>query len=304
MNPGWRVVDLIDFDGKVSYQRGQLAITSDSGELRATLPLAQIAVVLIGNKIIISGAVLVKLSEYDIAVLVCDWRRVPVAGSFSWNEHTRIAARQRAQASLSLPRQKSAWAQIIKAKILGQARTAAQLGFDATDLKNLARAVRSGDVDNREAMAAKRYWEIISTEDDFRRLPGLAATGWNGALDYAYTVLRGHGMRAICSAGLVGTLGVFHHGRGNQFALVDDLIEPFRPAIDYAVFSIVSNAQELDKETKRQLVAAVEEPFNSAGQSIPTVFTAFAQQYGRYVEGDVEKLVPPIWEGPFDAEER
>lgn len=149
-------------------------------------------------------------------------------------------------------------------------------------------------MDNREAMAAKRYWEIISTEDDFRRLPGLAATGWNGALDYAYTVLRGHGMRAICSAGLVGTLGVFHHGRGNQFALVDDLIEPFRPAIDYAVFSIVSNAQELDKETKRQLVAAVEEPFNSAGQSIPTVFTAFAQQYGRYVEGDVEKLVPPI----------
>lgn len=297
-------MDLIDFDGKVSYQRGQLAITSDSGELRATLPLAQIAVVLIGNKIIISGAVLVKLSEYDIAVLVCDWRRVPVAGSFSWNEYTRIAARQRAQASLSLPRQKSAWAQIIKAKILGQARTAAQLGFDATDLKNLARAVRSGDVDNREAMAAKRYWEIISTEDDFRRLPGLAATGWNGALDYAYTVLRGHGMRAICSAGLVGTLGVFHHGRGNQFALVDDLIEPFRPAIDYAVFSIVSNAQELDKETKRQLVAAVEEPFNSAGQSIPTVFTAFAQQYGRYVEGDVEKLVPPIWEGPFDAEER
>lgn len=304
MNPGWRVVDLIDFDGKVSYQRGQLAITSDSGELRATLPLAQIAVVLIGNKLIISGAVLVKLSEYDIAVLVCDWRRVPVAGSFSWNEHTRTAARQRAQASLSLPRQKSAWAQIIKAKILGQARTAAQLGFDATDLKNLARAVRSGDVDNREAMAAKRYWEIISAEDDFRRLPGLAATGWNGALDYAYTVLRGHGMRAICSAGLVGTLGVFHHGRGNQFALVDDLIEPFRPAIDYAVFSIVSNSQELDKETKRQLVAAVEEPFNSAGQSIPTVFTAFAQQYGRYVEGDVEKLVPPIWEGPFDAEER
>lgn len=297
-------MDLIDFDGKVSYQRGQLAITSDSGELRATLPLAQIAVVLIGNKLIISGAVLVKLSEYDIAVLVCDWRRVPVAGSFSWNEHTRTAARQRAQASLSLPRQKSAWAQIIKAKILGQARTAAQLGFDATDLKNLARAVRSGDVDNREAMAAKRYWEIISAEDDFRRLPGLAATGWNGALDYAYTVLRGHGMRAICSAGLVGTLGVFHHGRGNQFALVDDLIEPFRPAIDYAVFSIVSNSQELDKETKRQLVAAVEEPFNSAGQSIPTVFTAFAQQYGRYVEGDVEKLVPPIWEGPFDAEER
>lgn len=109
-------MDLIDFDGKVSYQRGQLAITSDSGELRATLPLAQIAVVLIGNKIIISGAVLVKLSEYDIAVLVCDWRRVPVAGSFSWNEYTRIAARQRAQASLSLPRQNPLGLKLLRRK--------------------------------------------------------------------------------------------------------------------------------------------------------------------------------------------
>ncbi|MCP4901343.1 MAG: hypothetical protein GY906_30615, partial [bacterium] len=48
-------------------------------------------------------------------------------------------------------------------------------------------------------------------------------------LNYGYTVLRAATARAVCGAGLHPALGVHHGNDGNPFALVDDLMEPFRP---------------------------------------------------------------------------
>jgi CRISPR-associated protein Cas1 len=51
-------------------------------------------------------------------------------------------------------------------------------------------------------------------------------------LNYGYTVLRAATARAIVGAGLHPTIGLAHSGRGNAFALVDDVMEPFRPIVD------------------------------------------------------------------------
>ena len=122
MPTGWQVLDFTGFDGVLAYKRGQLAILCEKEIVKST-PLAQLAVILVGSSTTFSGAVLQKLSEHDVAILVCDWRHVPVAAAYPWKEHSRIAARQIAQAELSLPRRKNAWAQIVKAKIFGQAAT-------------------------------------------------------------------------------------------------------------------------------------------------------------------------------------
>ena len=79
MNSGWRVIDCLNLKGSLRYSRGQLVIHREDTPTDVSLPLAQIAVVLIGSESTISGAVLQKLSDYDIALLVCDWRNVPVA---------------------------------------------------------------------------------------------------------------------------------------------------------------------------------------------------------------------------------
>jgi hypothetical protein len=302
----WQVVDLTDFSGSVRYVRGNLRVIRKSENKPIDLPLATIAMLLIGNSAAISGAVLSKLSEYDIPLLVCDWRKVPVAGAIPWREHTRIGARQQAQATLSIPRRKRAWSSIVRAKIKGQAATLSDLNLqsDANQLHKLATTVRSGDPDNREAQAARIYWSAISGSTGFIRLPGGGLDAWNASLDYTYTVLRGHGIRAITAAGLSGALGVFHHGRGNPFALVDDLIEPFRPSIDAYIFQSISIDNSLSSEIRRSLVASCDRTFNDEGQSLPTVFTSFAQNFGRYVEGDLADLPVPIWKGQVDAKER
>lgn len=304
MKSGWRVIDCIGLEGSLGYRRGQIIVRQPEKESEVAIPLAQVAVVLIGSKTSVSGAVVMKLSEYDISLIVCDWRQVPVAGAIPWHDHTRVGIRQRCQAELSLPRKKQAWARVISAKIYGQSRTAEAItGYPSAKLNELAGKVRSGDPDNHEARAARIYWSLISDGQGFSRIPGAGEAGWNSALDYAYTLLRGYGIRAITSAGLAGTLGLFHRGRSNAFALVDDLMEPFRPMVDQIVFSTVTPAEDLTPRIKQTLSICMTGSFNGDGKSLPTVFNEFAQHYGLYVEGEVKSLKVPQWKGLLDAGE-
>ncbi|MDK4279210.1 type II CRISPR-associated endonuclease Cas1 [Corynebacterium accolens] len=303
MNAGWRVIDCLNLHGSLRYSRGQLVISKDDAA-DVAIPLSQIAVVLIGSKSSISGAVLQKFSDYDIALIVCDWRGVPVSGAYPWNQHSRLGSRQQAQAQLSVPKKKQAWTRIVAAKIHGQAsvlKALQKIGVD--ELIKLSRTVKSGDPENREALAARKYWSCLSHDQAFSRLPGAGDPGWNSALDYGYTLLRGYGIRAIAGAGLSGTLGVFHHGRGNNWALVDDLMEPFRPMVDQIVFTNINYGAELDAAQKTAISTALTWAFEAGGKSLSTVFNEFGQHYGLYVEGAVRDLSVPRWEGILDASE-
>ena len=104
--------------------------------------------------------------------------------------------------------------------------------------------------------------------------------GANACLDYGYAVLRGHLMRAVLAAGLAPALGVFHRGRGNAFALADDLIEPFRPAIDEVALPLPATASPSDRDVKQLLVAAASQRFDADGHGIPAVAEALAQHLG------------------------
>ncbi|WP_348650397.1 type II CRISPR-associated endonuclease Cas1 [Corynebacterium accolens] len=271
MNAGWRVIDCLNLHGSLRYSRGQLVISKVDAD-DVAIPLSQIAVVLIGSKSSISGAVLQKFGDYDIALLVCDWRGVPVSGAYPWNQHSRLGARQQAQAQLSVPKKKQAWTRIVAAKIHGQASVLKALQKNgANELVKLSRTVKSGDPENREAQAARKYWSCLSHDQAFSRLPGAGDPGWNSALDYGYTLLRGYGIRAIAGAGLSGTLGVFHHGRGNNWALVDDLMEPFRPMVDQIVFTTINYGDELAASQKTAISTALTWAFEADGVASSSV---------------------------------
>lgn len=108
----------------------------------------------------------------------------------------------------------------------------------------------------------------------------------------------------MASAGLAGALGVFHHGRGNKWALVDDLMEPFRPMVDQIVFTATANGEPLGSPQKTLISQHLTNPFDSSGKSLTTVFNDFSQQYGLYIEGNINHLKVPVWEGKLDAGER
>lgn len=298
MNSQWRVIDLCGFEGELRSKRGGVEVLSDEG-VPTIIPVAEVAVILVGMKVALSAAVLHRLAEADVSVLFCDWRGIPEGGCYSWSDHGRVAARHRAQAEVSLPRKKNAWARLIRAKIEGQASVLENLKIRGSgELLALADQVRSGDPGNVEAQAARLYWSRALGKSVGRQPAAGQLIGANACLDYGYSVLRGHLMRAVLAAGLAPALGVFHRGRGNAFALADDLIEPFRPAIDEVALQLPPTASPSDRPVKQLLVAAASQRFDGDGHGIPAVAEALAQAFGRYVEGDIDRLNVVSWQGP------
>lgn len=294
----WRVIDLCGFEGELRSRRGGVEVCPGEG-MPTTIPVAEVAVILVGMRVALSAAVLHRLAEADVAVLFCDWRGIPEGGCYSWSDHGRVAARHRAQAEVSLPRKKNAWARLVRAKIEGQASVLENLKIRGSgELLALADQVRSGDPGNVEAQAARLYWLRALGKGVGRQPAAGQLIGANACLDYGYSVLRGHLMRAVLTAGLAPALGVFHRGRGNAFALADDLIEPFRPAIDEVALQLPPTASPSDRPVKQLLVAAASQRFDGDGHGIPAVAEALAQSFGRYVEGDIDRLNVLSWQGP------
>lgn len=299
MQNQWRVIDCTDLDGSISYERGRMRVVkNDTGEC-VDVPLAQIAVVLLGLHVRCSAAVLHEMARYGVSVMLCDWRGVPDAALHAWTDMpTTVTTRQLAQSNMSLPRKKSAWARIVQMKIRGQAACLDSSKLEGGGLlRGIAASVRSGDPSNCEGHAAREYWRRMFPQDEkFRRIPG-QGYGRDAQLDYAYMVLRGFAVKAVIAAGLIPSLGVNHHGRGNYFCLADDLLEVYRPAVDYRV-SLLNDEDSLqEKAVKKHLVDAVNQQFNGSGLTIPSSLNDFAQQFGLYCEGKIDRLQVPEYVG-------
>src|SRR5690606_5381974 len=138
-----------------------------------------------------------------------------------------------------------------KIRMQGEALRLTGKEHGAFDL--LARKVRSGDPQNVEAQAARRYWKAMFGAS-FSRDRG--ADGANALLNYGYTVLRAIASRAVCASGLHPSLGMFHTNRVNTFALADDVMEPFRAVVDLLVADILkSGPTGVDADAKRRLAS-------------------------------------------------
>jgi len=164
----------------------------------------------------------------------------------------------------------------------------------AARLSTIRKEVRSGDPSNCEAQAARLYWSAIFPDEGFLRTPG-APDHVNALLNYGYTVMRGFVIQAISAAGLWPTCSLWHRSRGNTFALADDLIEPFRPAVDHCVRRIASELTIEDRSAKKQLVAVTSEPMNASGTTVATEIFDIATALALYVEGDHDRFNPPAW---------
>ncbi|HET9178062.1 MAG TPA: type II CRISPR-associated endonuclease Cas1 [Terriglobia bacterium] len=263
-----------------------------------TIPLADIAVLIAAHpQISFSHAVLSGLAEAGGMFIACNQKRMPCAMLLPLENHSTQTERFHAQANLPLPNRKRLWQQIVKAKILAQARLLKEQTEQDWGLEMLAASVRSGDPQNIEARAARIYWKNLFGEDDFRRNPD--GEGLNPLLNYGYAILRAVTARALCAAGLHPSLGIHHHNRYDAFCLADDVMEPFRPIVDRAVAALREQRDgdpELDRETKRALLESLLARFTADGES-RTLFdwvSRTAQSLAAAIESGDKKLEIPL----------
>ena len=292
------VVEITDSEAAVNVNNGCLSITVNDAEF-GRVPLAELSVVLLSSpRAMCSVSAIASIAEQGATVVVCDPSMRPTGMVLPFSGHSEIGRRIQAQCSASLPLKKRLWKQVIQSKILGQAEVLEEETGEDFGLKSLVSKVRSGDVGNIEARAARRYWGKLLGRD-FRRRRGEGVA--NCMLDYGYTVLRASIARCLCVYGLHPSLGIHHRHRANAFALADDLIEPFRPAIDRQVVCALKKFPSVDGLTpavKKELVAGLRAtvPFEGFSRTVEEAAKRSAASLAGAFLGDEGKLSLP-WKG-------
>ena len=247
-----RIVEVAQDHRHLSLHRGFLLVSEREAEI-GRVPIDDIAAV-IGNAhgLTYSNNLLVALAERNAPLVLCGANHNVVGVLLSIDGNWQQARRLDAQIAAKQPLRKRLWAGIVRAKLRQQAAVLDAAGAPSMPLTYLASKVRSGDPDNKEAQGARRYWPLLFGSD-FRRDAG--AGGTNTLLNYGYTVLRSATARAVVAAGLHPTLGLHHQNEANAMRLVDDLLEPFRPLVDYRVWHLVQEGRlAVDATAKAALV--------------------------------------------------
>lgn len=243
-----RIVEIENDQRHLSVFRGFMVIENTEvprntpGRELGRIALNDIAALIVhAHGISYTNNLLVSLAQKGTPFVLCAANHnaigmlLPVEGNF------QQAKRFDAQIQATQPTHKRLWATIVKAKLEQQAAVLQATGSCATVLTALAKQVRTGDTDNKEAQGAQRYWPLLFGPQ-FRR--DQSAQGINALLNYGYTILRAAMARSIIAAGLHPTLGIHHLHENNAMRLVDDLMEPFRPLMDYKVWQIHTNWQQ------------------------------------------------------------
>lgn len=263
-----RILDISESAVRLHVRYSQLVIEPEAGG-EVTTPLADLGVLVISNpRVQMTQAVVAGMAENGGSVVVCDANHLPVAMMLPLQVHTTQSERFAKQTEASLPLRKRLWQQIVQAKVRAQGRLLRELHGDDSGLIAMAERVQSGDAGHIESQAARRYWSLLFADPKFRR--GSEGPDQNAHLNYGYAVLRAVTARAICAAGLHPSFGLQHHNRYDPFCLASDLMEPFRPMVDRAVYRWVQEhdpTQPLDKEAKRALLAPFLQRYDAAGES-------------------------------------
>ncbi len=249
-----RIVEIAKDGVHVGTERGFL-IVSRKRQTLGRVPLDDIAgLVVRGYGASLSTAVCGRLAERNVPVVICGADQSPASVVWPVSGHHMQGFIMQGQALAKKPLLKRLWAQLVRAKINAQSATLRAAGREAGDLTAMARRVRSGDPGNVEAQSAQRYWPRLFGSG-FRR--DRSGKGVNAALNYGYTVLRTAMSRSIIAAGLHPSLSIQHRSRGDALRLSDDLMEPFRPHLDWIVWKLARAGTikgALDVEAKAELV--------------------------------------------------
>lgn len=291
-----RILDISDSAASLHVRFSQLVIEPD-GAPEVTTPLSELAVLVISHpRVLMTQAVISGIAENGGSVVICDEKHLPTAMMLPLQMHTTQTERFAQQAQASLPLRKRLWQQVVRAKIRGQGGLLQRLHGSDAGLLAMAERVRSGDTSHLEAQASRRYWPLLFGDSKFRR--GSEGPDQNSHLNYGYAVLRAVTARALCAAGLHPSLGLQHHNRYDAFCLASDLMEPFRPVVDRAVYSWVQEhdaTTPLDKQAKLWLLRPFSDRYQFEGES-RTLFdlaTRTASSLARSFLGESKELCIP-----------
>ena len=277
------VVEISEQNVYLHTERGFLLLAKGQQEV-SRIDLDHItAIVAKAHGLTYSHNLLIKLSERNIPLILTDSGFMPVSIMQPVTAHHAPVPVLAAQIAATIGQNNLLWQKIIQTKIKMQAAVLDEIGIANHGLADLCSKISSGDRSNIEGQAARKYWIFLFGQAFRRHQYGGQP---NGLLNYGYTILRSTLAREICAAGLHPAIGIHHKHRQNAFCLADDLIEPFRPLVDYTAYQLVQNGQEdLCIHSKKILVDVLDQllrvdtRWQTVANSIQILSQSLAQSY-------------------------
>lgn len=290
----------------LSLKDNQLVVKLKDGEVK-TVPVEDIGYVVLDHRqITITQGALAALEENNVAVITCDTRHLPTGLLLPLAGNTIQSERFQSQIEASVPLKKQLWQQTVQQKILNQANVLKLCrNVEVGNMFAWAKSVKSGDSENREAVAAAYYWKEIFPEvpEFFRDRYGCPP---NNMLNYGYAVLRAVVARGLVSSGLLPTLGIFHHNRYNAYCLADDIMEPYRPFVDKLVVDVCIELKgfpdDLDVAIKARLlqIPVLDVIIDGSRSPLMNAVATTTASLSKCYMGELRKILyPEVPDGPI-----
>ncbi len=288
----WRIVE-VSSTAKLDYKSDYLVVRTADGTKR--VHLSEIAVLILESTAVsLTAYLLCELSKRKIDVIVCDEKRIPLASILPLYGSFDTSLKFRKQIQWSQDIKNLIWAEIIQGKIKGQiAVLKKNMKVESELLSSYLPQIEAGDPTNREGHAAKVYFNALFGMDFSRSQDNLI----NAALNYGYSIILSVFAREIVANGYSTQLGIFHSNMFNQLNLACDLMEPFRPYIDFAVSRM--ELLHFEHDEKVQLVKILNDKIRINGQEqymLAAIRIYVKSVFEALNENDTSKMRLPAYE--------
>ncbi|MDA7525302.1 type II CRISPR-associated endonuclease Cas1 [Verrucomicrobia bacterium] len=241
----YHIVSIDNPQCSLNCRDGQLICRSDDGGERR-LPMEDIASIIITSfSATIHSQLLLEAARFGVSLVICKSHK-PTSLLLPANRSTDTIL---TRAQVELPKRLRAllWKKTVDAKCHNQLVLALHMAPNDPGLSKLS-SVAEGKSQSKESTAARLFWGVFGRAVDypaFRR--NRKEEGLNSLLNYGYAVLLNSILQKIFGLGLDPTFGVGHSTRERSTPLAYDLMEPFRPCVDWRVFQWVTQRPNPEK---------------------------------------------------------
>lgn len=238
---GWRIV-CIEEAMRINYQLNSIGVLQKDEIVWICLDEIDMIIIetLMCNT---SIKLLSEIAKKGISLVICGENHMPLGVLQGISDNQRAAKYNRYQIEWDKAVKQIVWQKIVKQKILLQMIVLYKMKkLEKIEiLKGYIEQVEKGDITNREGLAAKVYFHELFGLDFVRRRN--AEDIINSSLNYIYQIARAKIAQEIVAHGYIPSLGMFHCSEYNYFGLADDIIEVYRPIIDYYTIQLIEEEE-------------------------------------------------------------
>jgi CRISPR-associated protein Cas1 len=237
----YHIVSIDSPQCSLSCKDGQLTCKTADGERK--LPLEDVASIIVTSfSASIHSELFLEAAKHGVAFIICEAFK-PVSLVLPANRSTDTIL-SRAMINLQPKVRAQLWQKTIDAKCQNQFALAQHIAPQDKAVEQL-REIAFGRKPHKEAICAKTFWQVFGrTLNDENFIRDRGSGGLNHLLNYGYAVLLSTVLQKLFGVGLDPTFGIAHVERERSTPLAYDLMEPFRPCVDWRVVQWVRQHPE------------------------------------------------------------